>query len=407
MSVLENEQRRRVLLISNGHGEDEIAAVLGEQLAQVSPEFELLGFPLVGAGRAYAAKGIDILMAAETLPSGGFTRNSLGNFLRDVKAGLFRQIGAQIKMSRQVRHRVDLAVCVGDVYLLTLAGLFLKRPLFFLPTAKSDYIAPHLWIEIRIMRRFCRQIFPRDARTAASLSRHGLPAEFVGNLMMDCLSFQNPAAFRGEEGWVILLLPGSREEAYANMKDLAAAVVALEKLAAGQGTKENRRYLVALAGGLHFKELSKALGPDGWQGAEPGPEEAARGIVGHLDRKDAAGGLRITIAQGRFGDLLAASDLVIGLAGTGNEQAAGLGKPVLTFPGRGAQFTKVFAERQKRLLGDSVRLLVREPEVVAKAALELLRDPAAREQMGKSGRERMGDPGGARKLALRIKEYLA
>ncbi|NLM37572.1 MAG: hypothetical protein GX202_05530, partial [Firmicutes bacterium] len=273
VSTVKNEELRRVLLLSNGHGEDEIAAVLGEQLAQVASEFELLGFPLVGTGRAYAAKGIPVLMGAEPLPSGGFTRNSFGNFLRDVKAGLFRQIGAQVNMLRQLRGSVDLAVCAGDVYLLTLAGLFLKRPTFFLPTAKSDYIAAHLWFERRIMRRFCRQIFPRDARTAASLARHGLPAEFVGNLMMDCLTLTNPAVFQEKAGWVILLLPGSREEAYANMQDLAAAVLALEKLAAGQGIKERRRYFVALAGGLNFQELSKRLGPDGWLAAEPAAQE--------------------------------------------------------------------------------------------------------------------------------------
>nr|WP_269206199.1 lipid-A-disaccharide synthase-related protein [Capillibacterium thermochitinicola] len=394
-------------MLSNGHGEDEIAAVLGEQLAQVAPEFELLGFPLVGTGRAYAAKGIPVLMGAGPLPSGGFTRNSLGNFLRDVKAGLFRQIGAQVNMLRQLRGSVDLAVCAGDVYLLTLAGLFLKEPIFFLPTAKSDYIAAHLWIERRIMRRFCRQIFPRDARTAASLARHGLPAEFVGNLMMDGLTLTNPAAFQEKAGRVILLLPGSREEAYANMRDLTAAVLALEELAAGQGVEERRRYFVALAGGLNFQELSKRLGPDGWLAAEPAAQELEGGVRGHLDREEAWGRLRITIVQGRFGDLLAACDLVIGLAGTGNEQAAGMGKPVLTFPGRGAQFTRVFAERQKRLLGDAVCLLPRAPEVVAKTALALLCDPAARERMGRCGRQRMGEPGGARKLALRIKEYLA
>ena len=63
-------------------------------------------------------------MDAWPLPSGGFTPNNLGNFLRDVKAGLFRQIGAQVNMLRKLRGSVDLAVYTGDVYLLTLAGLF-------------------------------------------------------------------------------------------------------------------------------------------------------------------------------------------------------------------------------------------------------------------------------------------
>jgi len=43
-------------------------------------------------------------------------------------------------------------------------------------------------------------------------------------------------------------------------------------------------------------------------------------------------GIRIKIVQGKFGDVLSSSKVIIGLSGMGNEQAVGLGKPVVSFP---------------------------------------------------------------------------
>tara|TARA_B100000900_G_C20167540_1_gene548429 strand:- start:260 stop:583 length:324 start_codon:yes stop_codon:yes gene_type:complete len=42
------------------------------------------------------------------------------------------------------------------------------------------------------------------------------------------------------------------------------------------------------------------------------------------------------------------------MAGTAAEQAIGLGKPVIQIEGKGPQFTKSFAEAQRRLLGEYV-----------------------------------------------------
>jgi len=42
------------------------------------------------------------------------------------------------------------------------------------------------------------------------------------------------------------------------------------------------------------------------------------------------------------------------MAGTAAEQAIGLGKPVIPIEGKGPQFTKSFAEAQRRLLGKYV-----------------------------------------------------
>ncbi len=48
------------------------------------------------------------------------------------------------------------------------------------------------------------------------------------------------------------------------------------------------------------------------------------------------------------------STFVISMAGTATEQAIGLAKPVIQIEGRGPQFTKSFADAQRRLLGKYV-----------------------------------------------------
>ena len=52
-----------------------------------------------------------------------------------------------------------------------------------------------------------------------------------------------------------------------------------------------------------------------------------------------------------FEESLLTSDLVLGMAGTATEQAVGLNKPVIQIEGAGPQFTKLFADAQRRLLG--------------------------------------------------------
>ena len=46
------------------------------------------------------------------------------------------------------------------------------------------------------------------------------------------------------------------------------------------------------------------------------------------------------------------------MAGTATEQAIGLAKPVIQIEGKGPQFTKSFAEAQRRLLGRYVFVLL-------------------------------------------------
>jgi uncharacterized protein (TIGR03492 family) len=99
-----------------------------------------------------------------------------------------------------------------------------------------------------------------------------------------------------------------------------------------------------------------------------------------------------------FTDAANQATVVLGMSGTANEQAAGLGKPVVALPGPGPQFTRKFLALQARLLGEAL-VPAEGPEEAARAVLRLLANPEERARRGEAGRARMGPPGGADRLA--------
>ncbi|UBF24435.1 hypothetical protein K9N68_22425 [Kovacikia minuta CCNUW1] len=92
------------------------------------------------------------------------------------------------------------------------------------------------------------------------------------------------------------------------------------------------------------------------------------------------------------------ADVAIAMTGTGTEQFVGLGKPVITIPGKGPQFTPAFAEAQTRLLGPSVTV-VAEPAQVAGAIQSLFNHPDRLQLIAENGRRRLGKPGAADRIA--------
>jgi uncharacterized protein (TIGR03492 family) len=401
-----------ILFLSNGHGEDLIGATVAASVKTAAPEADLAALAVVGEGKPYPARGIPLVGPRKTMPSGGFTRLSLANLAADLRAGLLPLLLGQAGELRARAPEVDVAVAVGDILVLCMALRQLRRPVVFLPTAKSDYIAPHLAVEVSLMRK-CRKVYPRDALTARNLAAQGVPAEYLGNAMMDCLDLSGAdlrpefcytppalahrARAAGEatasgRAYVVGLLPGSREDAYLNLEDLTRAAAQLVGLAGVP-----LAFPVPLAPSLDLGRARAAVeGAGGVAATLGGPapadgdSEAARPIV--------------TLISGRFGDVVAACDLALGLAGTANEQAAGLGKPVVTFPGRGTQFTARFAAAQQRLLGEAVVLAAPEAGEVARIAHRLLSDPAELSRRAAVGRERMGSPGAAGRMAAGILE---
>ena len=317
-----------ILLISNGHGEDLLAGVLAQALHRQRPELELWAFPVVGEGHALRRFPVKIVGVQQEMPSGGWVRQSWKALREDLKAGFLQLTWRQWQALKALGSRVSCTVPVGDIYALFLAYRFVRKPIIFIPTAKSDYIRGHLAIEKYLMKKHCRLVMPRDELTAQGLRRSGVPAKYVGNLMMDAIFPSREKLYGADSGrCVIGILPGSRGEAYLNLPLLSLAMDEILRV------RRDAYFAVALAGNLSLDKAAEILMDNGWEsGASPVPGSERERFF----RKNGAG---LLLAQGRFGDILEASSVCIGLAGTTNEQAVGLGKPV-SLSRTGSQFTK-------------------------------------------------------------------
>ena len=64
--------------------------------------------------------------------------------------------------------------------------------------------------------------------------------------------------------------------------------------------------------------------------------------------------IKVFFRWNSFEKILSRSDLAISMSGTAAEQVVGMSKPVIQIEGKGPQFTKEFAEAQRRLLGKHV-----------------------------------------------------
>ena len=86
----------KILIISNGYGEDHIACNLLKSFKKKIPNAQFSVLPLVGEGKAYAAIQIKPILKNKVLPSGGFLRRSL-DLIKDLLAGLWLQLFIQLK----------------------------------------------------------------------------------------------------------------------------------------------------------------------------------------------------------------------------------------------------------------------------------------------------------------------
>jgi uncharacterized protein (TIGR03492 family) len=263
---------------------------------------------------------------------------------------------------------------VGDVFILLLAYFGLQRKAIFLATAKSDHMNPHTSLEEWIIRRCSSRMLTRDGYTAQRLRTKGIDARFLGNPMMDGIG--EASAEKQGHPPTIGLFPGSRDEADLNFRRILAVIDLLP---------EPARYLCAVSPGLDIEKMAESVRAEGW--TLTGGEMLCKG--------DKA----VQMGKDLFETVLHDSTLVIGMAGTANEQAAGVGRPVVSFLGAGTQTTPSRMIDQERLLGGAVAYISDFPEGVAREISWLLAHPEEREKRGAIGRERMGSSGGARKIA--------
>ncbi|HMA60903.1 MAG TPA: hypothetical protein VKN64_11510, partial [Halanaerobiales bacterium] len=89
---------KSILFVSNGHGEDLIAANLIKSLLAQDNNLSISELPVVGKGNTFEKMPVEILGPRETLPSGGFARNGWQNLWNDLTGGLISNTYKQIQV---------------------------------------------------------------------------------------------------------------------------------------------------------------------------------------------------------------------------------------------------------------------------------------------------------------------
>ena len=398
----------KLLVLSNGHGEDAIAIRIIERLLEDTPNLDIAALPIVGQGYAYKKLDIPLAGRVQQMPSGGFIYKGGNPLWQDLRDGLVRLTLEQVKIVRQWGKTGGKVLAVGDIVPLLYAWRS-KADYAFVGTAKSDYYLRDEfgwltqtsslerkldsvympWERWLMSSDRCKAIFPRDSLTTEILQRWEIPAYDLGNPMMDGMTTKTTA--REKDRLEILLLPGSRmPEAVHNWQQILSGVWWTIKAL----PQMQLEFKAAIAPGLDLKPFVVHAVTQGWHVTSRQPET----IVLNNTRT-------LTLTREHNHDFFHRADLAIAMAGTATEQFVGLGKPVIIFPGIGPQFTAAFAEAQSRLLGCSV-VMIENPAKAGTAIAELIKDERLLEQIAINGKRRMGEAGAAKRIARCLQKTL-
>lgn len=379
----------RILLISNGSGEDRIATQLAIRWRELEPQTHFKALALVGSGLFYQQAGIELLAPRFSPPSQGFAYLHPGLLLKDFQAGLGQHLLTSLKLLKQLRQEFDRVLAVGDL-VAVIAGLRLQKPLAFVGCALSDYYLGKLTtgssydpLQRLLLKRSGALVFARDDLTAANLKRRGLKAHFAGNPMLDC--FEQPAepspyqVSQAGGRSLVLLLPGSHTDALANFELMLQQLSLCKHLPVD--------FVLVCAPQCDLQAFEACL--SAWQ-RQQGFWAAEQNRLWLLESK-------------WFKPLLEQASAVVGLAGTANEQAVGLGVPLISFAGTGQQYTWAFGEAQQRLLGPGLSFLGEPHPLLLKHQLErVLHDSRYRRLAQEAAWQRFGQPGADQRIVKTI-----
>ncbi len=361
---------KRILFISNGHGEDNHTSHVIQTLRELSPSIEMAAMPIVGEGKAYRSLDIPIIGPTQTMPSGGFFYMKRLYLLKDFQSGLIGLTWRQLQAVLQYAPNCDLVMATGDFISQTFAYLT-KRPFVsFISCLSALYegrlrINPLLWHDLNSSR--CLTVFTRDSYTAFDLQRQGITkAQFGGIPALDRLVPTGVDLQLKPEVPTIALLPGSRmPEAARNFCLQLQLVVEIAKVMPESGLQ----FRAALVPNL-MAELDDIAKSEGWQ--------LNQGVLTYSLAGSSAEEsplVEVKCYSNAFSDIVYYSTLVIGMAGLAVDLAVAIGKPIIQIPGQGPQFTYAFAEAQTRLLGINAQTIgtgPATPDTLKQAALRLV-----------------------------------
>ncbi len=409
-----SQDKKCVLFLCNGHGEDLIALRVLEELHKNRPDLALEVLPLVGKGKCFdfpVSQGwLKRIGPLKVLPSGGFSNQSLKGLLADIFQGMLCLIWKQLSYVRSAASNGRLIIAVGDLLPLLFAWSS-RRDYVFIGTPKSDYTWTSKpdsffsdfyhrlkgsewdpWENFFMANCRCKFVAVRDKLTARGLRINGVSANALGNPMMDGFKIQTCPIELKKYRRFILLCGTRMPEAKNNFHRILTAVEYID-------FSISKLILVALGDLPDIQDVECWLEKFGYK--QSSSIENGYGAKSSWKK----GSTLLFLGVGQFSCWAQWAEVGLANAGTATEQIAGLGVPCVSLPGKGPQFKYGFAIRQSRLLGGAV-ITCKTAKIFARSVESLLFNHKLRNELGAIGKKRMGKNGGSAKIAQMIEMNL-
>ncbi|ACK66397.1 conserved hypothetical protein [Rippkaea orientalis PCC 8801] len=392
---------KRILFISNGHGEDNHSSYVIETLLELCPDLDIAAMPIVGEGNAYRRLNIPIIGPTQNMPSGGFSYINRWRFLTDLQAGLVGLTWQQLKAIWQYAPTCDLIMATGDTVSQGFAYSTGYPYVSFISCLSSLYegklyIGPFIGHFLRSPR--CLAVVTRDPYTAQDLKKQGLSKAIFGGIpSLDKLIPTGKDLQLKSDVPMVALLPGSRlPEAVRNFKLQLNLILEIIKII----PSDKIQFRAALVPKV-MEQLGEIAISEGWHYN-----------TGKLTYQSQNGITEVYCYSDAFSDILHNCTLMLGMAGLAVDQGVALGKPVIQIPGEGPQFTYAFAEAQTRLIGLCAQTIGTEPatpEILREAAKKVVETVNNKDYLAaceEHGKNRFGPPGASVRIAKLLLKYL-
>ncbi len=333
----------RILLLSNGHGEDLSGSLIAKQL--VNSGFSVEALPIVGRGIHYEKEKIKIIGNTKEFSTGGIGYNSFKGRINEIFGGEIIYVLKRLYLTYKIRKKYNYFFVVGDIVPVFFAWVC-KKDFFTYLVAYSSHYEGKLKLpwpsKFFLISKKAKKIYTRDFLTANDLTfQLKKKVSFFGNPFMDKLFLREKELKKSE--FSIGLFPGSR---FPEILDNFVLILEVLEALSDLSYFEKIEFNFAIVNSLSSSKIREIFKNRKWVYLEKINDKNLL-IFQYKSFK-------VNLYWNNFDEILFQSRCCISMAGTAAEQATGLGKPVIQIEGKGPQFTKSFAEAQRRLLGKYV-----------------------------------------------------
>ncbi len=180
----------KILILSNGHGEDLSGSLLAKKLIKLGNNVEAL--PLVGNGISYKKNDIKVVSKTREFSTGGLGYNSLRGRISDIFNGQIIYFLKKLLLTLLIRNEYKYFLVVGDIVPLSFAWLSRKKFFVYLVAYSSHYegkLSMPWPGNYFLSSKKLQNLYTRDIFTAKDLTRQlNRKVFFYGNPFLDVFS---------------------------------------------------------------------------------------------------------------------------------------------------------------------------------------------------------------------------